>query len=37
MTDDNKTAKRIEKDKLGKVAIDQDALYVIQTARALEN
>lgn len=23
MTDDNKTAKRIEKDKLGKVAIDQ--------------
>ena len=37
MTDDNKTAKRIEKDKLGKVAIDQDALYGIQTARALEN
>lgn len=37
MTDDNKTAKRIERDKLGKVAIDQDALYGIQTARALEN
>ena len=32
-----KSNKRIEKDKLGKVAIDKDMLYGIQTARAFEN
>ena len=36
ITIDN-TNKRIEKDKLGKVAIDKDMLYGIQTARAFEN
>ena len=32
-----KSNKRIEKDKLGKVAIDKYMLYGIQTARAFEN
>ena len=35
--DNTQSNKRIEKDKLGKVAIDKDMLYGIQTARAFEN